>query len=115
MRANTYLIASPLSASDSIKAAQDNECFITGIRKLKRIQRRATEMVLEMKNLIYKERLKETGQSASKGKRRGEYLKTYKIVNHVKKIDIQDLVVLTEDRDRWMRGHTPRRLLRINV
>ena len=51
------------------------------------------KMVPEMKDLTYEERLKEMGLPT-----------LYKMVSHMKKIDTQDLLSLTEG-DRWTRGH----------
>ena len=54
-------------------------------KKLEIIQRTAMKMVPEMKDLTYEERLKEMGLPT-----------LYKMVSHMKKIDTQDLLSLTE-------------------
>ncbi|XP_063881680.1 uncharacterized protein LOC135111932 [Scylla paramamosain] len=77
------------------------------VKKLERIQRAALRMVLELKDLTYKERLKEMGLPTLQARReRGDLIMIYKIVNHIEKIDKQDLVLLEEDEAGQMRGHS---------
>ena len=62
------------------------------IRKLERIQRTATKMVPELKDLTYEERLREMSLPTLQERReRGDLITMYKMVNHAEKIDRQDL------------------------
>ncbi len=77
------------------------------IRKLERIQRAATKMVPELRDCTYEERLKEMGLPTLENRReRGDLITMYKIVNHMEKIDRQDLVTLKEAGGRETRGHS---------
>ena len=77
------------------------------IRKLERIQRAASKMVPEIKDLTYEERLMKMGLTTLTDRReRGDLITTYEIVNNREKIDRQDLVTLKEDGKRETRGHT---------
>ncbi|MPC46860.1 hypothetical protein E2C01_040590 [Portunus trituberculatus] len=77
------------------------------IRKLERIQRIATEMVLEINDLPYEDKLKEMELPTLKNRwERGDLIMIYKIVKTMIKIDRQDLVPLIEDQYRQTRGHS---------
>ena len=77
------------------------------IRKLERIQRAATKMVPELSDCTYEERLKEMALPTLESRReRGDLITMYKIVNHMEKIDRQDLVALEEAGGREIRGHS---------
>ena len=76
------------------------------IRKLERIQRAATKMVLELKDLNYEERLEEIGLPTLQVRReRGDLITMYKLVNKMEKVDRQDLVQHIEEGTRRTRGH----------
>ncbi|MPC98771.1 hypothetical protein E2C01_094152 [Portunus trituberculatus] len=67
------------------------------IKRLEWIQRTATKMVPELKDLTYEERLKEMGLPTLQDRReRGDLITLNKIVNGIEKIDKQDLVLVTE-------------------
>ena len=67
------------------------------IRKLERIQRVATKMVPELRELTYEDRLKEMGLPTLQDRReRGDLITLYKKVNGIEKLDKQNLVM--EDR-----------------
>ncbi len=77
------------------------------IRKLERIQRTATRMVPELRDLDYEDRLREMGLLTLEERReRGDLITMYKIINGKEWIDRQDTVVLIEDGSRRTRGHT---------
>lgn len=77
------------------------------IRKLERVQRIATKMVPELKDLTYEERLKEMGLPTLQDRReRGDLITMYKIVKGIEKIDRQDLVLLANEEGRRTRGHS---------
>ena len=58
------------------------------IDKLERIQRRATKMILEMRDLSYESRLLERGLTTPKTRRlRGNQIEVFKIVNGYEDID----------------------------
>ena len=79
------------------------------VTKIERIQRAATKMVPELKDLTYEERLKEMELPTLQARReRGDLITMYKIVNRIDKVDKQDLVVLKEDDGGRMRGHSKR-------
>ena len=79
------------------------------IMKLERIQRAATKMVPELKDLTYEGRLKEMELPTLQVRReRGDLITMYKIVNQIEKIDKQDLVLLKEVDNRRTRGHSKR-------
>ena len=74
------------------------------IRKLERIQRVATKMVPELRELTYEDRLKETGLPTLHDRReRGGLITLYKIVNGIEKLDKQKLMMIEEE-NRQMRG-----------
>ena len=76
------------------------------IRKLERIQRAATKMVPELKDLNYEERLEEMGLPTLQVRReRGDLITMYKLVNQIEKVDRQDLVLHMEEGTRRTRGH----------
>ena len=76
------------------------------IRKLERIQRTATKMVPELKDLNYEERLEEMGlPTLQKRRERGDLITMYKLVNQMEKVDRQDLVRHIEEGTRCTRGH----------
>ena len=76
------------------------------IRKLERIQRTATKMVPELRDLQYEERLSKMGLPTLQARReRGDLITLYKIVNGIEKMDKQDLVVVIEKAGRT-RGHS---------
>merc|ERR1712035_293286 len=66
------------------------------ITKLERIQRAATKMVPELKDLTYEGRLKVMELPTLQVRRERDLITTYKIVNRIEKIDKQDLVLLKE-------------------
>ena len=71
------------------------------IRKLERIQRIATKMVPDLRDLTYEDRLMEIELPTLQSRReRGDLVMMYKIISEKEKIDIENMVVLTEDRDR---------------
>ena len=77
------------------------------IKKLERIQRIATKMVPDLKDLTYEDRLKEMELPTLQSRReRGDLVMMYKIINGKEK-NRENLVVLTDDRDRAgrTRGH----------
>ena len=77
------------------------------IVKLERIQRIATKMVPELKDLEYEERLKEIELPTLQDRRkRGDLITMYKIVNNMEKIDKQDLVTLKGEGIGGRRGHS---------
>ena len=79
------------------------------ITKLERIQRAATKMVSELKDLTYEERLKEMELPTLQVRReRGDLITMYKVVNGIEKIDKQDLVLLKEEDNERTRGHSKR-------
>ena len=76
------------------------------IRKLERIQRVATNMVLELRELTYEDRLKEIGLTTLQCRReRGDLITLYEIVNGMEKLDTPNLVIMEEE-TRQMRGHS---------
>ena len=76
------------------------------IRKIERIQRTATKMVPELKDLTYEERLTEMGlQTLQDRRERGDLITLYKIISGIEKIDNEELVVVKEEVSRT-RGHS---------
>ena len=64
-------------------------------------------MVPELKDLTYEERLREMSSPTLQERReRGDMITMYKMVNHIEKIDRQDLVMVTGGVDRRTRGHS---------
>ena len=55
------------------------------IRKFERIQKSATRMVLKLKELIYKDRMKEMGQATLQNRRERDHIILYKVVNGTEK------------------------------
>ena len=79
------------------------------INKLERIQRIATKMVPDLRDLAYEDRLKKMELPTLQSRReRGDLIMMYKIISGKEKIDLENLVVLTEDRgrNRSTRGHS---------
>ena len=77
------------------------------VKKLEKIQRTATRMVPELKDLEYEDRLKERRLLTLQDRReRGDLITMYKIISGKEKIDRQDLMILTEDASRRTRGHS---------
>ena len=79
------------------------------IKKLERIQRIATKMVPDLKDLTYEDRLKELELLTLQNRReRGDLVMMYKIISGKEKLDLENLVILAEDRDgnRRTRGHS---------
>ena len=86
----------------------------THTRKLKRIQRVATNMVPELRDLMYEEKLKEMGlPTLQDRKERGYLITSYKIVNAIEKFEKQDFVVMNE-KPGQTRGHS-KKIRRISV
>ena len=78
------------------------------IRKIERIQRTATKMVPELKDLTYEERLTVMGLPTLQDRReRGDLITMYKIISGMEKIDNEELVVVREEVSRT-RGHSKR-------
>ena len=76
------------------------------IKKLERIQRVATKMVTELKDLSYEERLEEMGLPTLQERReRGDLITMFKLVNNMEKVDRDDLVPQMEEGERRTRGH----------
>ena len=76
------------------------------IRKLERIQRVATKMVPELRELTYENRLKEMGLPTLQNRReRGDLITLYRIVNGIEKLDKHNQVMMEEE-TRQMRGHS---------
>ena len=76
------------------------------IKKLERIQRTATKMVPELRDLSYEERLEEIGLPTLQERReRGDLITMFKLVNNMEKMDREDLVVKVEAQERRTRGH----------
>ena len=67
--------------------------------KLKRIQRIATKMVPELKDLICEERLKERQLSTlEKRKERGDLITIYKLISNLKETDRKNLILRRKER-----------------
>ena len=65
---------------------------------LKRIQRRATKIIPELRDFSYEERLKEYGLTNLETRRlRGDQIEVFKILNGYKNIDI-NIFFLTQQR-----------------
>ena len=63
------------------------------IKKLERIQRVATKMVPELKDLSYEERLKEIGLLTLQERRaRGDLITMFKLTNNMERVDRTDLI-----------------------
>ena len=76
------------------------------IRKLERIQRAATKIVPELRELTYEDRFKEMGLPTLQDRReRGDLIILYKIVNVIEKLDNQNQVMMEEETTQ-MRGHS---------
>ena len=74
------------------------------IDMLKQIQRRATKMIPELRDLSYEERLKECGLTTLETRRlRGEKFKFFKILNGYENIDRNTFISLKKDSR--TRGH----------
>lgn len=80
------------------------------IRKIERLQKAATKMVPELRDLQYEERLREMGLPTLQERReRGDLITLYKIVNGFEKMDKQDLVEIREEMGRT-RGHSKKNM-----
>merc|ERR1712035_247280 len=76
------------------------------IRKLERIQRIATKMVAELKELTYEERLKEMKLPTLEERReRGDLITIYKLMNNLEEIDRKNLFLMAERETGYFRGH----------
>ena len=77
------------------------------IRKLERIQRAATKMVPELKDMEYEKRLEEMRLPTLQERReRGDLITMYKLVNGIEKVDREDLVTRVNSGEVRTRGHT---------
>ena len=77
------------------------------IRKLERVQRAATKMVPELRDLAYDERLREMELPTLQARReRGDLIMMYKVVNDMERIDRGDLVLERERLSQRTRGHS---------
>ncbi len=82
-------------------------CKKKHINKLERIQRIATKMVPELRDLSYKDRLKEMQLTTLQERReRGDLITVYKLINELEKVDREDLLLTTGEGTRHMRGHS---------
>ena len=71
---------------------------------LEKVQRRATKLVLEIKQLSYKERCQALNIQTLKDRRlRGDMIEVYKLLNGYEDIDYRTLFTLS---DRQSRGHS---------
>ena len=76
------------------------------VRKLERIQRIATKMVPELRELTYEERLNEMNLPSLEDRReRGDLITVYKLMNNLEEIDRKDLLLTREREARYLRGH----------
>lgn len=76
------------------------------IRKLERIQRVATKMVPELKDLCYEERLERIGLPTLQERRvRGDLITMFKLANKMEKVDRTDLIPQPTEGERCTRGH----------
>ena len=70
------------------------------------MQKTATRMVPELRDLSYEERLEEIGlPTLQERRKRGDLITMFKLVNNMEKIDREDLVVKVEEQERRTRGH----------
>ena len=77
------------------------------IRKLERLQRIATKMVPEMKEMTYEERLRAMDLPTLERRReRGDLIQIFKLMNGMDIVDNEDLLVREEIDRRSMRGHS---------
>ena len=75
-----------------------------GIDTLERIQRRATKMIPELRDLSYEERLKEYGLSTLETRRlRGDQFEVFKMLNGYENIDRN--IFFSLKKDNRIRGH----------
>ena len=75
-------------------------------RKIERIQRVATKMVPELKDLSYEERLEAMSLPTLQERRvRGDLITMFKLVNNMEKVDRNDLAPQMEGGGRQTRGH----------
>ncbi len=74
------------------------------INKLERIQRIATKMVPELKDLSYMDRLKEMQLTTLQEQRERDLISVYKLINELEKVDRDDLLLTTGEGTRHMRG-----------
>ncbi len=76
------------------------------VKKLERIQRIATNMVPELKDLTYEERLEEMKLSTpGKRRERGDLITVYKLMNNLEEIDRKDLILRGGREAGYLRGH----------
>ena len=76
------------------------------IDKLERVQRRATKMVTELRNLPYQDRLRRLDlQSFTFRRRRGDMIQTFKYVKGINKCRLEDLLPKPRTM-RCLRGHS---------
>ena len=74
------------------------------IETLQRIQRRATKIIPELRDLCYEERLKECGITTLETRRlRGDHIEIFKILNGYENIDRN--VFFSHKKDSRTRGH----------
>ena len=74
------------------------------IDKIERVQRRATKMIYECRNLSYKDRLEHTGLTTLEERRdRGDMIEVFKLAKDITKIDKDKL--LSFDMNTRTRGH----------
>ena len=77
------------------------------IRKLERLQRMATKMVPEMKDMTYEERLRAMDLPTLERRReRGDLIQIFKLLNRMDIVDNEDLLMREETDGRSMRGHS---------
>ena len=78
--------------------------YKTIVRKLERVQRRATKMIPKLRNISYEMRLKECGLTTLETRRlRGDQIEVFKILNGYENIDRNIFFTLKEERR--TRGH----------
>ena len=76
----------------------------TDIQKIEKVQRRATKMIKEIRNLSYKERLRKCNlMTLESRRRRYDLIETFKIMKNISKVNVQKLFTLRESQTR---GHS---------
>ena len=64
---------------------------------IERVQRRATKLLFECRNMFYRERLQYLNLHSLKGRRlRGDLIQTFKIFNQIDDLDIKNFFALSE-------------------
>ena len=64
---------------------------------IERVQRRATKLLLECRNMSYRERLQYLNLHSLKGRRlRGDLIQTFKIFNQIDDLDMKNFFALSE-------------------